>query len=342
MRLRSEQLTSHLARGLAPIYVVSGEEPFQVGEALDTIRASARGHGFSERVVFDVDATFDWRVLQHYGESLSLFAERRILDLRMTTAKPGDVGAKALAAYSSKPSSDDVLLLSTGKLDAGTKRSKWLSMLERAGVLLELWPPTAAQLPRWIERRTANLGLNITLDGAKALAERVEGNLLACVQEIEKLRLLHAEGPVDVNEVLAAVADSARFDVFDLVDSALAGDAARTVRILRGLQEEGVDATLVAWALAREIRNLNRMAAELIQDGSVDALLRRHHIWERRKRPVRLALERHAPNNWLQMLQMVATVDRIIKGVESGNAWDELGRLALRVCGMMILSNETV
>jgi DNA polymerase-3 subunit delta len=313
-----------------------------VGEALDTIRASARSRGFSERVVFDVDTTFDWKVLQHYGESLSLFAERRVLDVRMTTGKPGDAGAKVLVDYSRKPNSDDLLLLSTGKLDAGTKRSKWLNTLESAGVLLELWPPTAAQLPRWIERRTANLGLKITLEGAKALAERVEGNLLACVQEIDKLRLLHGEGSVDVHEVLAAVADSARFDVFDLVDCALAGDAARTLRILRGLREEGVEATFVAWALAREIRNLNRMSAELIQDGSIDALLRRHHVWERRKRPIRLALERHAPKNWLGMLKVAGTVDRVIKGVEPGDAWDELCRLGLMVCGVMILSNETV
>jgi DNA polymerase-3 subunit delta len=335
MRATPEQLERQLARGLAPVYVVSGDEPLQSAEALDAIRAAARGAGCSERLVLDVDGTFDWTIFAHHAHSLSLFGERRILELRMPGGKPGAAGAAALTRYAEEPNPGDVLVVSCPRLDANALASRWYRALERAGVAVAVWPIPRRELPTWIGRRMVAVGLEPTAEAAAALAERVEGNLLACVQEIAKLHMLHGGGPVETEDVYAAVADSARFDVFDLVDSALAGHAARTVRITRTLREEGVEPLPVLGSLAWTIRSMAEMARGLEDGASLERLLERQRPWRRRQRMIERALGRHPPGAWWRMLRQAARVDRAIKGAGT-DPWDALERLALAVCGVMI------
>lgn len=334
MRLRYEQLASHLQQGLRPLYLISGDEPLQLKEAADAIRARAREQGFSEREVLHVEAGFDWNTLTAASDTLSLFSEQRLLELRLPSGKPGKEGGAALSEYAANPPSDTLLLVISGKIDSAAQKSKWFKAVEAAGVALPVWPVESAAMPGWVLNRMRSRGLQPSSEAAQVLAERVEGNLLAAAQEVEKLLLLYGEGPIKVEQVEEGVADSARYDIFELVDTALLGDAERTARVLEGLHAEGVEPVLVLWALLREIRAMAQMAEELAQGSSIDALMGRFRIWEKRKGPVRAGLKRHTLKRWLQLLRRAGRVDRMIKGIEPGNPWDELLQLTLLMSGV--------
>jgi DNA polymerase-3 subunit delta len=336
VKLRPEQLDAHLAGKLAPIYLVSGDEPLLLQEAADAIRAAARARGFSERVVFTVEPGFDWGELRETAAGMSLFATQRLIELRMPGGKPGEAGAKTLTEYAGRPMEGNLLLLSLPRLDKAAQSTKWLAALERSGVLLQLWPPTPAQLPGWIAQRMRARGMQPTPAAVAALAGRVEGNLLAGVQEIEKLLLLYGPGTVDEGGVMDAVADSARFDVFSLADSALAGDPARCVRILRGLQGEGVEPVLIGWALTREIRLLAALAQGLAQGKKPFALYQQHRVWEKRQPLLEQALKRHSLAQWWALLRLCARVDRVTKGRAAGNVWDDLLQLSVMTAGVRL------
>jgi len=342
VKVKAEQLAAHLERRLAPIYVVSGDEPLQAAEACDAIRAQARKRGCGERLVFNVEAGFDWKVLLQVRDSLSLFAEQRLMELRLPTGKPGDAGGKALQEYAARPAEGDVLLVICGKLDRDAQRSKWYSALEQAGVAVQVWPPNVAQLPTWIERRMRGRGLQPDAAALALLAERVEGNLLACAQEIDKLLLLHGPGGVDGAAVAVAVADSARYSIYDLADRALSGEAVAASRILRGLQGEGEEPTLVLWALAREVRMLAVVAEDVRRGAVPDQVLGRHGVWDNRKALVHAALRRHSAPGLHRLLRRAARVDRVIKGAEQGDAWDQLLQVALGLAGVTLVPRETV
>ncbi|MFN2309167.1 MAG: DNA polymerase III subunit delta [Gammaproteobacteria bacterium] len=333
MQMKPEQLSRHLDQTLAPIYLVYGDELLLAQEAADAIRAAARRREFSEREVFSVERDFDWGRLMESANNLSLFAERRILELRMPTGKPGDAGARALRAYAARPPEDTLLLIVSGKLDAQQRKSKWVTELEAAGVGVPIWPVDARGLPAWIRTRMQGFGLRPSPEAVQLLAERVEGNLLACAQEIDKLRLLYGSGAVDAAAVGAAVADSARFDVYGLVDSALGGAPGRSLRMLAGLRGEGVEPVLVSWALARELRSLAAMAWEIARGDAPGQVLARHRVWSTRQAVVGQALGRHRPEAWLAMLGDCARLDRVVKGQAPGNPWDELVHLCLRLAG---------
>ncbi len=336
-QVRPEQLQASLQRGLAPLYFIHGDEPLQVGECADAVRAAARAQGCSDRQVFSVEPGFDWDSLQAASDSLSLFAQRRLLELRLPTGKPGDRGARALRAWCERPPEDTLLLIVSGKLEPAARRSKWVQALETAGVSVPVWPVEAAQLPAWIERRMRAAGMQPTPDAVALLADRVEGNLLACAQEIEKLFLLGGPGPVDADAVAARVIDSSRYDIFGLVDAALLGQAGRSQRMLAGLRAEGVEPVLVLWALAREIRTLAAMAAELAGGGQIGRVLAKHRVWDKRKAAVGGALKRLSRPELLDLLAQCARIDRVVKGRAAGRPWDELLQLTLRLAGADIL-----
>lgn len=336
MKLRLEQLEAHLASGVAPIYLVSGDEPLLVQEACDSIRAAARARGYSERVVFSVEPSFDWNSLMETAMGMSLFAEQRLIELRLPGGKPGEAGAKALIRYAERPAEGNLLLISLPRLDKAAQSSKWFGALERAGVVVQPWPPGAAQLPGWVTQRMRGKGMRPTPEAAAALAGLVEGNLLACAQEIDKLLLLHGPGAIGVEDVMDAVADSARFDVFALADSALAGEAARSLRVLRGLRDEGVEPVLIAWALVREIRTLAALSQGLNQGRKLFALFQQHRIWEKRQPLMEQALKRHDLAQLWAMLRLGARIDRVIKGQAAGNVWDELIQLCVMMAGIRI------
>lgn len=331
MKLTLEQLAARLAAPLAPVYVFSGDEPLQLGEAADAVRAAARAQGFTEREVLDADKGFDWNALLAAANTLSLFAERRLIDLRLPSGKPGKDGAEALLEYAARPPADTVLLLTSGKLDKAATQAKWYQALDDLGVSLQVWPVEVRDMPAWIARRLRARGLQAEGEAAALLAERVEGNLLAAAQEVEKLLLLHGPGPLSAGQVEAAVSDSARFDVYQLADAALLGDVARVTRMLDGLQAEGAEPVLVLWALTRELRSLAAMSAQLEAGQPSDRVLA--PVWSKRKPAVSAGLRRHNSRRWQQMLRRAARLDRVAKGMSAGNPWDELLQLALMVAG---------
>lgn len=337
MKLKPEQLATHLQRPLAPIYVLSGDEPLLVQEAADAIRASARAQAYTERMVMFVESSFDWNTLTQAADSLSLFSERRVLELRMPGGKPGDAGSKALQAYAERPADDTVLLVICGKLETAARNSKWHQALEQAGVAVQVWPVELRALPAWIGQRMQQKGLRPSREAVALLAERIEGNLLAAVQEIDKLLLLYGPGPLDIDAVTAAVADSARFDVFILVDAALEGGAARVVRVLDGLREEGVEPVLLVWALARELRQLAAIAEQLGRGTALASALAQQKVWDKRKPLLERAVKRHGAPRWRALIRQCARIDRMVKGMEQGSAWDELVQLALAMAGNQVL-----
>ncbi|HVA55860.1 MAG TPA: DNA polymerase III subunit delta [Gammaproteobacteria bacterium] len=325
MKLALENLESRLKNTLAPVYLVAGDEPLQREEAADAIRAAARARGHADREVLFAERGFDWNQLNSAGANLSLFASKRILEVRLPTGKPGDDGAQALIAYAKDPAPDMLLLVISAKLDRGGGR--WAVALEQAGALVSIWPIDIKNLPGWIGRRMQKLGLIPTPEAVALIAGRVEGNLLAAAQEVEKLLLLHGPGPVDVAAAREAVADSARYDPYALVDAALEGNPRRAAHILKGLEEEGAEPTFILWALTREIRSLTGVAWDI--RGGLPLQRALASVWEKRRALVQKALGRHHHQDWHKLLALAAHTDRVLKGQAAGRPWDELLNLSV-------------
>ncbi len=334
MRVRPHELDSHLARKLAPVYLVSGDEPLQRQEACDAIRQRARQQGFSGREVLEAEKGFDWQQLLTAANSLSLFAEQRIIDLRIPSGKPGNDGGKALTAYAADLPPDTLLLITLPKLERGQDNSKWFKALERVGVVIQVWPVEGSRLPPWIEQRMRKSGLTPAPGVVEMLAERVEGNLLAATQEIEKLLLLHGPGVITPEQLAEAVSDSARYDVYGLADSALQGQVARGLRMLNGLRAEGTAAPVVLWALARDIRTLTSLAAE-VAGGTppARAIAARREIWDKRKPLISRGLQRLPLAQWQQLLQLCSRADRAIKGRDPADPWLLMQQIVTRMAG---------
>lgn len=337
-KLRPEQLEASLSKSLASAYLISGEEPLLIQEACDSIRRAARQAGFSERELYHADAGFDWNQLLASANNLSLFAERKILEVRMPSGKPGDKGTKALQEYLAQPSEDNLLLLVTDKLDKTALSSKWCKAMEDTGIHVQIWPISPAQLPRWIGQRLQQAGLRADSSAIDLLAARVEGNLLAAAQEVEKLKLLASDGLVSHEMMAAVVADSARYDVFGLVDKALHGDARAAVRSLQGLRGEGTEPINLLWALTKDIRALNQIALSQSQGKSFDQATRNAGVWEKRQPLMQAALRRLKPAQLQQLLRKANGIDRAIKGMRSAEPWDELLELTLNLAGVQSLS----
>lgn len=340
MKISPAQLAKQLKGPLAPVYVVSGDEPLLCQETADAIRSAARAQGFGERQVFNADASFDWGQLYEAGASLSLFAEKRLLELRLPSGKPGDKGAAAILEYLQRPAEDTVLLIDLPKLDASGQKSKWAkALLDGPQVqFVQIWPIDAQQLPQWIRQRLAQAGLSASQEALELIAARVEGNLLAAAQEVEKLKLLAEGNQLDVDTVQAAVADSARFDVFGLIDCALRGEAAHALRMLDGLRGEGVETPVILWALARELRLLASLALQYGQGVPLERAFAqaRPPVWEKRRPLLAKALQRHSSARWNQLLLEAQRIDAQIKGQAEGDPWNGLGHLALAIAGQRL------
>lgn len=338
MRLRIDQLSKQLSSGLLPVYIVSGNETLLVQEACDAIRKSCREQGFSEREVLHVDTSFDWQELFSHANAMSLFSEKKLIELRLPNGKPGDAGGKALISYTSNLSPDNVLLIICNKLDANSTRTKWYKTVENAGASIQTWPIAPPQLPQWIGHRLSQAGLTADREVIDLLAARNEGNLLAAVQEIEKLKLFSDSGNLDINTVSSVVADNARYDVFGLVDRVMQGDASGSLKMLRGLQAEGTDVLGILWALSREIRVLSQCASEIEQGNGIDRVLQNQRVWDKRKALTKNALKRLPLKKLHQLLSLANQIDQAAKGMEKDNAWDMLTRLTLGFAGKPVLS----
>lgn len=337
MRLGFLDLPAQLEKNLAPVYVITGDEPLQHGEAADLVRAAARRQGFTERKRLEVSSGFDWQELSAEASNLSLFAEQRVIDLRIPSGKPGTDGSKAINAWCENPPADLLLLVNLPKLDSSQQKSKWYKALDRSGVVIQVWPVNEQRLPAWIAQRLRQRGMTPGQEVVQMLAERVEGNLLAAAQEIEKLLLLFGPGDITSEQLASSVADSARFDVFTLVDAALAGKAKRCLRILEGLRLEGTPPAVILWALSREIRQLCQLSQALQRGIPVGKILAELRIWDKRKPLVQQGMKRLPTRGWQALLRQCQQADMAIKGQSAQDCWLMLEDISLQMSGQHAL-----
>lgn len=338
MRVYSEKLDAYLQRQLAPVFMVSGDEPLLLQECCDAIRGAARQRGFTERTVWHVAAGFDWGEWLQRSLTGSLFAPRQLIELRLTSGKLNEEASSVLRDYAAKPNADNVLLVSmAGKLDRDGLTSRWYQQLDQSGVTIVVQALTRERLPAWVGRRMQQRGLRPIGGAIDMLVERTEGNPLACAQEIDKLALLCPGGQVDEQTVTESVTDSARFDVFALVDAALEGDVPRVARIVDRLREEGSEPLAVLWVLVREIRSLAQLEMAIARGQNFDAACASLRLWDNRKPLLRKSLSRLRKGSLGSLVQRALVIDRTVKGDVQGNAWDELLELALTLAGRPVL-----
>lgn len=332
MKLPAEKIDQHLRGPLSGAYLVSGDEPLLVHEVSAAIRVAARVQGYA-RETWHVSTHFDWAQWLQVSLTGSLFSPRQLIELRLATGKLAAAGGEAILRYLKQGDPNNLLLIISPKLESATQSSAWCKAVEQRGVWVAIWPITVDHLPAWASRRLRQRGFVPTPAAAATLCERVEGNLLACAQEIEKLLLLQGPGPIDAPEVEAAVADSARFDVFVLVDGVLSGDTARFTRILMRLEEEGVDPTLVLWALVRELRQISLIVGLMASGAAFPDACQQARVWDKRKPMIRKAVDRIRPAHIKALVRRAVAVDRVIKGDKAGNSWDELLQFGLALAG---------
>jgi DNA polymerase-3 subunit delta len=325
LKITPDALATQLAERLLPAYLISGDEPLLAGEAADAVRECARAAGFTEREVHFIERAADWADVRAAAGTLSLFGSRRLLEIRMASAKPGVAGNAALVALLATRDPDTLFLILAPRLDRDAQGAEWVRALEALGGWVQVWPVAPERMSGWLKGRSRGLQLQMSEAALEILAARTEGNLLAAQQELHKLALAGHSGMIGPNALLASVADSARFDVFALGEAALGGDAARTLRMLAGLRAEGTEPTLVLWALAKALRDI--WAARAGGPGAG---------WGRQSAAVAQALQRAPRMPFGALAVRAARADRMIKGRLPGDPWDELALLAAQICAAAV------
>lgn len=331
MRISTEQLPQHLQRGLAPLYTVFGDEPLLAIEATDRIRSQARIDGYGEREVLTAEPYFDWSQLKVSGRSQSLFASRRILELRIPSGKPGIEGSQALLDFCADLPAETITLVYLPGIDWRAQKASWFGTLAAAGVMVEAKQVARGTLPAWLAERLKMQQQHAGEETLEFIAERVEGNLLAAYQEVQKLALLFPPGELTFEQVEAAIFDVARFDVSDLAQTLIAGDAQHLARVLDGLQGEGAAPPLVLWAITEELRAVGRLLEALAAGRPMQQALREARIWgQARQNLIQRHLGRFTAPQVESAVMHAASIDRVIKGLAQGDVWHELLRLSLR------------
>ena len=324
MRLKPEQLGAALQKGLMPVYFIAGDEPLQLGELADAVRKAAKKAGFENREIMSAETGFEWNQLAFSADSSCIFADKKIIDLRLPSGTPGTDGSKALITYCERLPQDTLLLITAGKLASGAIKTRWLEALDKKGAVIQVWSLEGQDLIRWLQQRMQQRGLHAETEGLRILASRIEGNLLAAAQEIEKLYVLYGTGNLSNQQILDVVADSSRYDVFKLMDSVLSASVNRIIRILSGLRAEGIAAPIVLWAVTREVRTLIKIKLALSQGQNRELIFKNNQIRDKRKQLVNNALNRLSDNNLNNILVLSAKADRQIKGQQQGDAWETL------------------
>jgi len=329
MQIRAEQLEAHLAKTLAPVYLVHGDEPLLALEAADAVRAAARKRGFTEREVFEPTRHFDWSEFAHAAGSLSLFGGKKLIELRLASGRPAAPATKALIDYCARPSPDVILLVTMPRPEgSGWWKSEWFGALEGAGAVVEIQPVPRPQLPAWLAQRLARQKQSAPREVLEFLADRVEGNLLAAHQEVQKLALLAPEGALAMESVQQAVASVARYDPHAAVEALLTRDTPRYLRVMEGLRGEGEQPTFVLFVLASALFVLQGAQ----RGGALDPLFLQHRLFNKPlQRVVQAAARRYSAAVLSQALAHAALIDRAIKGVHRGNPWEEFIKLGLKL-----------
>lgn len=342
MKLSGDHLPAQLAKGLSPIYLISGDEILLANEAADAVRVRARSQGFTERELHFVERGFDWAELRAASRTMSLFSERKIVELRMPSAAPGEAGTKVLVEMAEERAPDTLILVLTGKLDGRTQNARWVSAIEKHGAFVQVWPVELPRLPAWIRERLSRHGLQIETNAAQVLAERTEGNLLAAHQEIEKLALLLPPGPVSLETALDVVADSARYDVLQLGEAAMRGQAGRALHILDGLHADGSEPPVALWAVNKDLQWLARAEALMQTGQSAENAMNAIYVWRPRQAAMKQALARLTRDEIAALLVDAEACDRAIKGMGSHagaprlDPWLALQALVARLAGVRL------
>jgi DNA polymerase III subunit delta len=331
MQVKVDHLAQQLTKSSLPIIWVAGDEPLLVQEASDLVRGHARQQGYATREVLDVGAQFDWNLLLASVTNLSLFGDRKLIDLRLGATKFDDTARKALQAYAEAPGDDNLLLITSHRIEKATQTAKWFKMVESQACFVEIWPVSVQQMPGWIRQRLQQRGMTADADAVAMLSARVEGNLLAASQEIEKLAVLMEGHHMDVAAVAAAVADNARFSVFGLIDAAMEGKSARVLKIISHLRAEACEPLFILNMLCRETRALLRMRHQIEAGQAASAVMQTERVWSNRTAIVSRALQAHSCTSLGAILEDCLKVDLAVKGVMRLNPWDELTSLLLRL-----------
>ena len=359
MKLNSDQLASYLQQnGNKPnapnVFLLTGDEPYQLMEAADAVRSHAQQTGYSEREVLHADNSFKWGELNGVSNSLSLFSEKKIIDLRIETKTPGKAGSQAIRDYMENVPEDKILLIQTPKLVGAARNAAWVKAIDKQGVVIQVWDLSTPQTMAWISKKMREFGMRATPDAVRLLTERVEGNLLAAYQEINKLKLLfqdvgnqtHTETVIDEEQVLAAVSDSSRFSIFDLSNAVMSGDLPRVQHIHHNLKEEGVPIQLILWTLSDLSRQLYNGSFQLRNGMTASQVVAK--MPRPRQRPFQIALTRMQSANWVSILKKNSEIDRLSKGQGEiankgmGRVWSELLELALMLAGTELMMDKTV
>ena len=330
MAISSEDLPHHLASGLKPLYVVYGDALLLAIEAADSIRAAARAAGYGERETLIAEQHFKWAELRNSARSMSLFASRKVIDLRIPSGKPGVEGGQVLQDYAANLGSDILTLITLPKLDWSAQKSQWFAALEKHGVMVSAADIPRSALPRWIAERMQRQDQHADEAALEFLADRCEGNLLAAFQEIRKLALLFPAGMLSFENVKDSVMDVARYDVSKLSEAMLNGNAARYTHILDGLRAEGTATVLVLWALSEDIRTLCKVLQAVQRGANLGNAMRDMRVRKDKQRLIENAARRFKFPHLERAIQQAARLDKTIKGLRQGDVWDELLQLGLR------------
>ncbi|AJQ95255.1 DNA polymerase III subunit delta [Gynuella sunshinyii] len=331
MKINLNQLTQHLAGHLLPFYLISGDEPLLVQKASDQIREKAKASGYDERERFQVEAGFDWNELFQSANEMSLFSSRKTIEVRIP-GKLTDHARKTLLELAERPNEDNLFIVVTGKLESSTTKSKWFLQLEKQIGFIQIWPLENKDFAPWIRQQFAMHNHTIEPEALDILADRVDGNLLAAHQEIEKLLLLTENPLINTELVIQAVGDSSRYDVFDLTNACLFGELPRAVKILNGLKAEGTEAPIILWALSRELRTLSMVLTRLSAGQPKRQVFQQNGVWKNREAAYEAAMSRCSISLINKLLTQAGRVDSTIKGLEKSDTWMELHALILGMC----------
>lgn len=334
MRLYPNQIKAHLKQTLQPIYLLSAEEPLLAQECRDALIATAKQQGFADRELLHVESGFNWEHFYESTANLSLFGDRKIIDLRFPSPKVDAKAGKALLEFCEDPNPDTLLIISLPKLESAAQRSKWFKALDKQGTWIPIKPLAGRFFIDWIEQRCRQQQLKCNHAVIKMIADRVEGNLLAAAQEIDKLQLLfaHHDGPITEQHIQTAVANSARYDIFKWIDTLLAGDTTKALVMLNGLKAEGSEPILMLWAFSRELRLITQLS-ELQQRGiPLNQAMQQHKVWSSRQALISRAVQRMAPKALYTLLQQAHQADLAIKGIRQESVWQLLNEMVIAFC----------
>lgn len=332
MKIKPEQLKSTLSKQLSSLYFVFGPEPLLVDQSLTQVRSAAKARGYGDKISFEIDGNFDWDQIIAEISSISLFSPKRLIECRLKTGKLGVKGSKALCDIAASLPSDVLLVISADKIDMAQQKSKWFKTLEKFGVIIQHWEIQNDHLVGWIVNHMSALGLESNVEIAKNIAFCTEGNLLAAMQEIEKLKIAYPDGKINVDDYLNQITQQSKYSIYGLIDSALSGNADQVLKIYDSLIDDSAMPIQLSSSLYREIKTIIEMSIEL-QQQSVDVVLQKHRVWNKRKPIITHALKNHSYQSLQKILLLLGRIDRSIKGMDNLNVINELRILLLNLAG---------